>query len=320
MLLMGYKNKRPINSNLQTTKTLTFELSKPSTIFIHINDTQQNSRLKEEEKANHNIADNCDLCMENSKGSFTMRNVYNKKHYSLPPKSPNPSIAPFYSNYGSDTLNGSKGMIRKHQRTSSEILMMEEQPSWLDDLLDEPETPVKTTHKRSSSMYIESANANTEHAANVLRNMHPASSWASQQKQVCVSPQTASRCTLVQEVSRTKSATNERQNTVDCCTEEKCFKQQFGQHSRVRKLQYIAELERNVQALEAEGCEVSGELKFLNQKSLILTMENKALKQRLENLAQEQLIKYLEHEVLERELRRLTTLYKQQKQPLVGRI
>lgn len=28
---------------------------------------------------------------------------------------------------------------------------------------------------------------------------------------------------------------------------------QFGQHSRVRKLQYIAELERNVQALEVDS-------------------------------------------------------------------
>ncbi|CAL5321872.1 unnamed protein product [Camellia sinensis] len=68
--------------------------------------------------------------------------------------------------------------------------------------------------------------------------------------------------------------------------------QQFAQRSPVRKLQYIAELERNVQALQAEGSEFSAELEFLNQQNLILTMENKALKQRLESLAQEQLIKY----------------------------
>lgn len=42
---------------------------------------------------------------------------------------------------------------------------------------------------------------------------------------------------------------------------------------------------------QAEGSEVSAELEFLNQQSLILGMENKALNQRLENLAQEQLIK-----------------------------
>jgi len=43
---------------------------------------------------------------------------------------------------------------------------------------------------------------------------------------------------------------------------------------------------------QAEGSEVSAELEFLNQQNLILSMENKALKQRLESLAQEQLIKY----------------------------
>ncbi|GMQ01906.1 hypothetical protein CsSME_00048362 [Camellia sinensis var. sinensis] len=43
---------------------------------------------------------------------------------------------------------------------------------------------------------------------------------------------------------------------------------------------------------QSEGSEVSAELEFVNQQNLILSMENKALKQRLENLAQEQLIKY----------------------------
>ncbi|KAI7981154.1 Basic leucine zipper 34 [Camellia lanceoleosa] len=90
---------------------------------------------------------------------------------------------------------------------------------------------------------------------------------------------------------------------------------QFARRSRVRKLQYIAELEKNVQALQAKGSEVSAELEFVNQQNLILSMENKALKQRLENLAQEQLIKYLEHDVLEREIGRLRALYQQQQQP-----
>lgn len=74
-----------------------------------------------------------------------------------------------------------------------------------------------------------------------------------------------------------------------------CYEyRQFAQRSRVRKLQYIAELERNVQALQANGSEVSAELEFLSQQNLILGMENKALKQRLESLSQEQLIKYRE--------------------------
>lgn len=70
------------------------------------------------------------------------------------------------------------------------------------------------------------------------------------------------------------------------------FCRQFAQRSRVRKIQYIAELERNVQMLQVEGSEVSAELEFLNQQNLILSLENKSLKNRLESLAQEQLIKY----------------------------
>ncbi|KAI7982312.1 Basic leucine zipper 34 [Camellia lanceoleosa] len=89
----------------------------------------------------------------------------------------------------------------------------------------------------------------------------------------------------------------------------------FAQRSRVRKLQYIAELERNAQALQACLYNFSAELEFLNQQNLILTVENKALKQCLESLAQEQLIKYLEHEVLEREIGRLRALCQKQQQP-----
>nr|GEW52820.1 hypothetical protein [Tanacetum cinerariifolium] len=89
-----------------------------------------------------------------------------------------------------------------------------------------------------------------------------------------------------------KMSSNTRDSSSDL--DIKHAKQQFAQRSRVRKIQYIAELERNVQALQAEGSE--------------------ALKQRLENLAEEQLIKCLEHEVLEREIGRLRALYQQQQQ------
>lgn len=50
--------------------------------------------------------------------------------------------------------------------------------------------------------------------------------------------------------------------------------------------------------IQAEGSEVSAELEFLNQQNLILSMENKALKQRLESLAQEQLIKYCKFQLM----------------------
>ncbi|CAK7337342.1 unnamed protein product [Dovyalis caffra] len=70
-------------------------------------------------------------------------------------------------------------------------------------------------------------------------------------------------------------------------TDSKRAKQQFAQRSRLRKLQYIAELERS-----AEGSQASANLEYLNRQILILGMENRALRQRLDSLSQEQLAKY----------------------------
>jgi regulator of replication initiation timing len=92
-------------------------------------------------------------------------------------------------------------------------------------------------------------------------------------------------------------------------------KQQYAQRSRVRKLQYIAELEGKVQSLQSEGIEVSAEMEFLNQQNIMLDLENKALKQRLESIAQEQVIKRVQQEMFEREIGRLRSLYQQQQQP-----
>ncbi|CAK7357066.1 unnamed protein product [Dovyalis caffra] len=327
--------------------------------------------------------------MANSKGSANIRNLmYSGKHALLPPKSPFPIISPSYvdhvpsSNVGSKTVQKPREGKTHHQRTSSETLFIEDQPSWLDDLLNEPETPVRRgVHRRSSSdsfAYIDIANAsNIDYAAQDeyrYKNVMSIPSWGSQDfdyykdvRQTSLhaelnmtkkknrawdsslnAPNYPSGLSSARENAVLQSSgssfapreadgvsESEKQDPLDgphdpkissekkessnskCSaseTDTKRAKQQFAQRSRVRKLQYIAELERNVQALQAKGSEVSAELEFVNQQNLILSMENKALKQRLENLAQEQLIKYLEHEVLEREIGRLRALYQQQQQ------
>ncbi|RZS06769.1 hypothetical protein BHM03_00037482 [Ensete ventricosum] len=68
----------------------------------------------------------------------------------LPPKCPVPTLSPFYDDHGA---TGSRGIPNaNHRRTSSESFLIEEQPPWLDDLLNEPESPVKRgSHRRSSS-------------------------------------------------------------------------------------------------------------------------------------------------------------------------
>lgn len=133
--------------------------------------------------------------MANSKGPSTMRSMmYNGKHSLLPPKSPFPSIAPSYADSVSNSAIGPKGLPKyrdvnsSHQRTSSESFLIEEQPSWLDDLLNEPESPVRRGHRRSSSdsfTYMEAANAayNEYQAQNEsrLRNLTSVPSWGSQE-------------------------------------------------------------------------------------------------------------------------------------------
>ncbi|KAK6915955.1 hypothetical protein RJ641_018816 [Dillenia turbinata] len=324
--------------------------------------------------------------MANSKGSSNIRNLmHTGKQCLLPPRSPFMSISSPYADYVSNTGVGLKSTPKPregnahHQRTSSESLLIEEQPSWLDDLLNEPETPVrKGGHRRSSSdsfAYIDAINTSnidyTTQEEYKYKNVVSVPSWLSQEFDHFIDGRQASLYSeshhsgksknrvlesslsvnystglspvrdnsvlhslgplpVPQEADGATSTTAEKQDQTESGThdpysssekkdssakhsasetETKRAKQQFAQRSRVRKLQYIAELERN-----AEGSEVSAELEFLNQQNLILSMENKALKQRLDNLAQEQLIKYLEHEVLEREIGRLRALYQQQQQ------
>ncbi|XP_012460807.2 uncharacterized protein At4g06598 [Gossypium raimondii] len=321
--------------------------------------------------------------MANSKGSTNIRNLmFAGKHALLPPKSPFPIASPVYTDYIPNNVIGSK-VIQKsrvgstyHQCTSSESHLIEEQPSWLDDLLNEPETPMyKGRHRRSSSdsfAFIDVSNApNVDYGARDecrYKSMISSPSWTHQdfdhhnQKDARVNSFHAnvnlvkqnnrawdstslrestfiqglgSSCTL-EEPEAPPSTASEKKDSAESAspnakgssekkdnshtkssssdTDSKRAKQQFAQRSRGRKLQYIAELERNVQALQAEGSEVSAELEFLNQQNLILSMENKALKQRLESLAQEQAIQYLEQEVLEREIGRLRVMYQQQNQ------
>ncbi|KAH1040392.1 hypothetical protein J1N35_042135 [Gossypium stocksii] len=321
--------------------------------------------------------------MANSKGSTNIRNLmFAGKHALLPPKSPFPIASPVYTDYIPNNVIGSKVVQKSrvgstyHLRTSSESHLIEEQPSWLDDLLNEPEIPMyKGRHRRSSSDYfafIDVSNApNLDYVARDecrYTSMISSSSWTHQdfdhhnQKDARVNSFHAdinlvkqknrawdspslrentfvqglrSSCTL-EEPEAPPSTAREKKDSAESAsldakgssekknnshtkssssdTDPKRAKQQFAQRSRVRKLQYIAELERNVQALQAEGSEVSAELEFLNRQNLILGMENKALKQRLESLAQEQAIKYLEQEVLEREIGRLRVMYQQQNQ------
>ncbi|CAL9181506.1 unnamed protein product [Musa hybrid cultivar] len=87
---------------------------------------------------------------------------------------------------------------------------------------------------------------------------------------------------------------------------------QSAQRSRVRKLQYISELERSVTSLETEVSALSPRVAFLDQQRSLLTMGNSHLKQRIAALAQDKIFKDAHQEALKKEIERLRQVYYQQ--------
>ncbi|NP_001140593.1 Basic leucine zipper 6 [Zea mays] len=87
---------------------------------------------------------------------------------------------------------------------------------------------------------------------------------------------------------------------------------QSAQRSRVRKLQYISELERSVTTLQNEVSALSPRVAFLDQQRTILTVGNSHLKQRIAALAQDKIFKDAHQEALKKEIERLRQVYEQQ--------
>ncbi|KAK6934206.1 Basic-leucine zipper domain [Dillenia turbinata] len=87
---------------------------------------------------------------------------------------------------------------------------------------------------------------------------------------------------------------------------------QSAQRSRVRKLQYISELERSVTTLQTEVSALSPRVAFLDHQRLVLNVDNGALKQRIAALAQDKIFKDAHQEALKKEIDRLRQVYHQQ--------
>ncbi|KAJ4976293.1 hypothetical protein NE237_001399 [Protea cynaroides] len=87
---------------------------------------------------------------------------------------------------------------------------------------------------------------------------------------------------------------------------------QSAQRSRVRKLQYISELERSVSSLQTEVSTLSPRVAFLDHHRLVLNVDNSTLKQRIAALAQDKIFKDAHQEALRKEIERLRQVYQQQ--------
>ncbi|KAL6619464.1 hypothetical protein ACP70R_034603 [Stipagrostis hirtigluma subsp. patula] len=87
--------------------------------------------------------------------------------------------------------------------------------------------------------------------------------------------------------------------------QEKSFKRRSGQRSRVRKLQYIAELERTVDSLQNMGADLTVRVASLFQLRNALSMENKQLRIQISSLQHAKLIKDGQTQALKNEAERL---------------
>ncbi|XP_009766098.1 basic leucine zipper 34-like [Nicotiana tabacum] len=93
---------------------------------------------------------------------------------------------------------------------------------------------------------------------------------------------------------------------------------QSAQRSRVRKLQYISELERSVTSLQTEVSALSPRVAFLDHQRLLLNVDNSALRQRIAALAQDKIFKDAHQEALKKEIERLRQIYHEQNMKKMG--
>ncbi|KAK1393341.1 Basic leucine zipper 61 [Heracleum sosnowskyi] len=87
---------------------------------------------------------------------------------------------------------------------------------------------------------------------------------------------------------------------------------QSAQRSRVRKLQYISELEHGVNSLQAEISVLSPRVAYLDHQRLVLNVDNSVLRQRIAALSQDKIFKDGHQEALKREIERLRQVYNYQ--------
>nr|QEO19215.1 putative basic leucine zipper 61-like isoform X1 [Cymbidium ensifolium] len=87
---------------------------------------------------------------------------------------------------------------------------------------------------------------------------------------------------------------------------------QSARRSRLRKLQYISELEKTVATLQMEVSALSSRVALFDHQRSILAVGNSHLRQGIAALAQDKIFKDANRDSLKKEMERLTVVYQQQ--------
>ncbi|PKI43016.1 basic leucine zipper 6 [Punica granatum] len=260
---------------------------------------------------------------------------FQKKAVSRPVRDPSSTSPPTNSN--------NPGYFPRHHRSPSQGSILEDQPAWLEDLLSDPEVSTKgAVHRRSASDSVAlldglgdslqslnlGSNAKLSDVKNEERGMLELDcTYGPNSPRGRSSGMTFSDSGIVSALSEYISqnplqlldgslcisgTTNSDSKgdgpggtNGDFNPEMKPGKRQSGQRSRVRKLQYIAELEKTVNIFQAFESELAVRVATLLQQRVTLTMENAKLKQKMARLRQEKLIMEGQYQSLRKEAERL---------------
>lgn len=219
----------------------------------------------------------------------------------------------------------------RHHKSVSQSYGLEEQPAWLDDLLGDWDPGFKSkSHRRAASDsatvldgLVELPNVNTENvdivAATGLEsgcvygpNSPRSKEKVSIQDNAIVSAlsgyashgpvQYVNSDPFVSEFPQLDSV---QDSSNEASMEAKPFKRHSAQRSRVRKLQYIAELERTVENFQNIVSELAVRIDSLVEQRVYLSVENKQLKQQLARLQQEKCVMERQYQCMRNELQGL---------------
>lgn len=229
----------------------------------------------------------------------------------------------------------------RHHKSSSQSSILEDQPAWLDNLLSDPgANSVGIFHRRSASDSVTLLDGivgsfldlNPRNNDKNLDGHEACSGLESSCLYGPNSPRKRSNLTFAGNAIVSALSESALENhllqyvdeslcisgvipsdlTGDTHTltgehnaETKMTKRQFGQRSRVRKLQYIAELERTVEYFQTLQADLGARVALLLQQHVSLSMENSKLKQKIARVQQEKLIMEGQYQYLKKEAERL---------------
>lgn len=257
----------------------------------------------------------------------------------LPPRCPlqNKCLRTRSLDSSDKALLGDDQLLPELLRYPSMDSLVEEHPSWLDELLADSDTGSLhgQCHRRSASdsLTISHASALPPALHNVI--IHEPQEGAgnvhgSGVEENCVygpnSPRQRSKLTssesaivnaLLETVPRNKLQyveisggsiiyeQDEEENVAAEPEAEKSSRRRSGQRSRVRKLQYISDLQKTVEALQTMGAELAANIACVFQQRVSLSLENKSLRKQISVLLHEKIIKDGEYQYLQSEAERL---------------